>query len=113
MTARKTWATIAIGAVVALTPPTLVYLQGRAELRQRYKHTEAEADAGYKTLVDSVRELRVTVSAQHDAITKMQGYLDALQALAPGMRVTARPVLPPRPEFHDLPANLDAAQMKK
>jgi hypothetical protein len=113
MTTRKTYLTVIIGAIVALTPPTLVYLQGRAELRERYRHTEAEAEAGYETLVDSVRELRLTVAAQHDAITKMQGYLDALSALAPGMRMTTRPVLPPRPKFDDLPASLDAAQMKK
>jgi hypothetical protein len=111
--ARKTGVTIVIGAVVALTPPTLVYLQGRAELRERYKHTEAEAEAGYKTLVESVRELRLTVSAQHDAITKMQGYFDALQAFSPAMRMTVRPVLPPKPDFHELPANLDAAQTMK
>jgi hypothetical protein len=110
---RKTYAAIVIGAIVSLTPPTLVYFQGRAELRAKYAHTNAEADAGYRTLVDSVRELRVTVSAQHDAITKMQGYLDALQALAPGMRMTTRPPPLPKPDFHELPANLDAAQTMK
>jgi len=112
MTSRKTAITVILGAVVALMPPTLVYLQGRAELRAKYAHTNAEADAGYQTLVDSVRELRVTVSAQHDAITKMQGYLDALQALAPGMRMTTRQPPLPKPDFHELPANLDAAQKK-
>lgn len=111
---RKTYVTIAIGAVVALTPPILVYLQSRAELRSRAAHTEAEAEAGYKTLVESVRELRATVTAQHDAITKMQGYLDALQAWAPAsMRMTSRPPPLPRPDFPELPANLDAAQMKR
>jgi hypothetical protein len=113
MTARKTTITILVGAVVALTPPSLVYFQGRAELRAKYAHTSAEADAGYQTLVDSVRELRVTVSAQHDAITKMQGYLDALQAFSPAMRMTVRPPPLTKPDFHELPANLDAAQTMK
>lgn len=111
---RKTYVTIIVGAIVALTPPTLVYIQGRAELQAKYREANSEADAGYKTLVDSVRELRVTVSAQHDAITKMQGYLDAMQAWAPAsMRMTTKPPPLPKPDFHELPANLDAAQAKK
>lgn len=114
MATRKTYLTIAVGAIVALTPPTLVYLQGRAELQMKYREANAEADAGYKTLVESVRELRATVTAQHDAIVKMQGFIEALQAFAPAsMRMTSRPVAPPRPDFHELPANLDAAQAKQ
>lgn len=114
MATRKTYVTIVVGAIVALTPPFLVYLQGRAELQDRSEHTEAEAEAGYKTLVESVRELRTTVTAQHDAITKMQGYLDALQAWAPAaMRMTSRSQPLPKPDFPELPANLDAAQMKR
>lgn len=109
----RKYVTVVLGAIVALTPPTLVYLQGRAELQAKYSETNNEADAGYKTLVESVRELRVTVSSQHDAITKMQGYIDALQVLVPSMRMTVRPQPLPKPEFHDLPANLDAAQMRK
>ena len=113
MTTRKTYLTIVVGAVVALTPPILVYLQSRAELRERAARTEAEADAGYRTLVESVRELRTTVSAQHDAIVKLQGYMDAMQVLASaGIRMTSRP-MPVKPEFRDLPENLDAAQMKQ
>ena len=118
MATRKTYATVIVGAVVALTPPILVYLQGRAELQMKYAEANAEADAGYKTLVESVRELRTTVSAQHDAITKMQGYLDGLRAAGgtgSGSVVVARPLPPPlpAPRFHELPANLDAAQMIK
>ena len=109
MTARKTWATVVIGAVVALTPPTLVYLQGRAELREKYAHTNAEADAGYQALVESVRELRATVSAQSETIARLQGHVEAIEASS-STRMTGR--LPPitRPTFTELPANLDAAQ---
>lgn len=113
MATRKTYVTIVVGAIVALVPPTLVYMQSRAELQLKYREANAEADAGYKTLVDSVRELRATVTAQHDAITKMQGYLDALRELSPSLRMTSRPPPLPAPDFHDLPANLDAAQMKR
>jgi hypothetical protein len=111
---RKTYITMIVGAIVALVPPVLVYLQSRAELQSRAAHTEAEAEAGYKTLVESVRELRTTVTAQHDAITKMQGYLDAMQAWAPAsMRMTSRPAPLAKPAFPELPANLDAAQMRQ
>lgn len=113
MTPRKTYLTIVIGAVVALTPPTLVYLQGRAELQMKYREANAEADAGYKTLVESVRELRATVTAQHDALVRMQGYVDALRELSPSLRMTSKPPPLPAPDFHELPANLDAAQMKR
>jgi hypothetical protein len=112
MTGRKTAITVVVGAVVALTPPILVYLQGRAELRERYRHTEAEADAGYQALVESVRELRATVSAQSETIARLQGHVEAIEASS-STRMTGR--LPPitRPTFTELPANLDAAQMKK
>ena len=55
MATRKTYVTIVVGAIVALVPPTLVYMQSRAELQLKYREANAEADAGYKTLVDSVR----------------------------------------------------------
>jgi len=112
MATRKTYLTIFVGAVVTLTPPTLVYLQGRAELREKYAHSNEEADAGYKTLVDSVRELRATVTDQHDTIARLQGHIEAIEAQT-SMRMTSRPLPPvPRPDFHELPANLDAAQKK-
>ena len=108
--ARRMYLRILVGAVVALVPPSLAHMQARSEQRDRAARTEAEADAGYKTLVESVRELSATVSAQHDAITKLQGYVDALQALAPGMRMTSRPAPMPAPTFPELPPNLPAAQ---
>lgn len=112
---RKTYLTIFVTAVVGLVPPLLAYLQARAELHERAAHTEAEADAGYQALVDSVRELRATVNAQHDAITKMQGYLEGLHAAGSASVVHVQRLPPPlpRPTFHELPENLDAAQMMK
>ena len=102
-----------VGAIVALTPPALVYLQGRSEMREKYREANSDADAGYKTLVDSVRELRVTVSASHDQLVRLQAQLDLLQSLSP---LGSRPrdwVRVESPKFRDLPANLDAAQMKR
>jgi hypothetical protein len=110
--ARKTYLTVILGAVVTITPPILVYMQGRAELRQKYARTDAEAEAGYKTLVDSVRELRLTVAAQSETIARLQGHVEAIEASS-STRMTGR--LPPitRPTFVELPANLDAAQAKQ
>ena len=113
MTTRKAYVAIAATVIVGIVPPILVYMQAGAEMRARNARTEAEADIGYKTLVESVRELRATVTSQHDAIVKMQGYLEALRELSPSLRMTARPAALPKPEFHELPANLDAAQMKQ
>jgi uncharacterized membrane protein len=112
--ARKTVLTVVIGAVVALTPPVLGYLQSRSELQQKYAQSNAEADAGYKTLVESVRELRTKVSEQHDTIARLQGHIEAIEAQA-SMRMTSAHPLPPvpRPTFVELPADLDAAQAKR
>lgn len=109
MASRKTAITVVVGAVVALTPPFLVYLQGRAELREKYAHTNAEAEAGYQALVESVRELRATVSAQSETIARLQGHVEAIEASS-STRMTGR--LPPiaRPTFTELPANLDAVK---
>lgn len=108
---RKTWVTIVIGAVVALVPPFLLYAQSRAELREKYGESNDEAEAGYKTLVDSVHELQTTVKQQHDALIKIQAYLDALQAFAPSLRMTSRPTISlPKPAFEELPPDLPAAQ---
>src|SRR5512143_1780037 len=111
MTTRKTWVTIVVGAIVALTPPILLYMQGRAELSEKYNESNNEAEAGYKTLVDSVHELQATVRLQHDALIKIQAYLDALQAFAPSLRMTSRPTIAlPKPSLEELPPDLPAAQ---
>lgn len=108
---RKTYITIIVGAVVALVPPILLYAQSRAELREKYRESNDEADAGYKTLVESVQELRTTVQRQHEAIIKIQGYLDAVSAFVPSMRMTTRPTIAlPKPAFDELPPDLPAAQ---
>lgn len=114
MTTRKTWAAIVI-AVLALVPPILAYLQATSESRDRAARTDREAEVGYKTLVESVRELQTTVAAQSDTIARLQGHVEAIEAVLPGgMRMTSRPMPPvTKPEFDDLPANLDAAQMKQ
>ena len=115
MTTRKTYLTIAVGAIVALVPPILVYAQGRAELHEKYAHTNEEAEAGYTTLVESVRELRTTVASQSETIGRLQGHVELLESvLQRDMRMTAAHPLPPvpKPKFEELPANLDAAQMQ-
>jgi hypothetical protein len=119
MTTRKTYVTVVIGAVVAVVPPLLVYLQASAELSARAARSDREAEVGYATLVDSVRELRSTVEMQSDTISRLQGHVEAIEGVmqASSMRLTAaRPQpLPPvmRPNFDELPANLDAAQTKR
>ncbi len=118
MMTRKTYLTIAITAIVGLVPPILVYAQGRAELREKYAHTNAEAEAGYTTMVDSVRELRATVAAQSETISRLQGHIELIESVmqrGDGMRMASAkplPPAPPSPKFEELPANLDAAQMQ-
>ncbi len=133
---QKTWATIVIGAVVAIAPSTFGYLQARQEIGEKYRLSNKEADAGYKTLVESVQQLQLIVRAQHDQITKLQGTVEALVTLrltpvrirstppdgenpAPSearvrvldaLRLRTTSNVTAEPKFTVMPANLDAAQ---
>lgn len=114
MTSRQaTILKIVVGAVVGLAGPILVYLQARAELREKYAHSDYEAEAGYATLAKSVTELRDTVKAQSDTIARLQGHIESIEAsMRRDMRLTVpHPALAPvqRPAFNPLPPDLDAA----
>lgn len=78
---QKTLATIVAGVIVAVTPSFFTYLQSRDELKAKYKQTNDEAAAGYKTLVESVKELQGAVKEQHDYIVKLEGHVEALEKM--------------------------------
>ena len=78
---QKTLATIVAGVIVAVTPSFFTYLQSRDELKAKYQQTNDEAAAGYKTLVESVKELQGAVKEQHDYIVKLEGHVEALEKM--------------------------------
>ncbi len=105
----KAWVKVVIGAVVALVPPSLAYLQSRAELRAKYGQVSDEADQGYQALVRSVRELRTALSEQHEALVRLQRHVDVLE-----LRAGIAPAFITRPSmgghrWQSLPADLPAA----
>lgn len=113
MTSRRAYFAIAVTAMVGLIPPMLVYMQGRAELHAKYSHTNAEAEAGYAALVESVRELRVTVKAQSETIGRLQGHIEFIEkVMQQGLRITSVRPLPPvmKPAFVELPSDLGDAR---
>jgi hypothetical protein len=95
-----------VGAVLVLVPATLSFLQSRAELEVK----ASEADAGYKALVDSVKELQQTVTTQHDDIIKLQTAIQMLGRLADAPASMRMDAPAPAPDFAPLPSDLAAAQ---
>lgn len=57
-----------IGAVAVIVPALLSYCQATSEAEVQAAHASREADAGYKALVQSVRNLEQVVQTQGDAI---------------------------------------------
>lgn len=78
-TRRQTILTILIPAIVSIIPAIFTYSQSMYEIRQKYRQSHTEAEAGYTTLVTSVKELQVAAKEQHDQIIKLQAYLAAME----------------------------------
>jgi hypothetical protein len=79
---QKTLAMILSGALVAVAPSFFGYLQARQEIREKYRKSHAEAEAGYAALADSVKELQTVATTQHDYIVKLEGQVSVLTVLA-------------------------------
>ncbi len=107
---------ILAGLLIAIVPPTLSYCQATAEMRERNKKTNEQANAGYETLVDSVKELQETVKKQHETILTMRGSIAALMQIVArtdvGMRMTTPTPAPAEPAFAPIPQDLAAAQQQ-
>jgi hypothetical protein len=64
MDLKTSWPKLVFAGVVAVVPAVLSYCKSSQEA----DHARVEADAGYKALVQSVRNLEMMVSAQNNAI---------------------------------------------
>jgi hypothetical protein len=105
---KKTVATAIVtavaGAVIALVPALLGFIQNRAEIRAKYDLSQANAAAGYAALVTAVKELQVVVQMQHDDVLKLQTRVEADERYAAQLAVepvrvgTAHVVRPHPPE---------------
>jgi hypothetical protein len=62
------WPKLLLAAVVLIAPSTLSYCKAREEAQTQNAHARREADAGYKTLVNSVEKLERIVAAQQDTL---------------------------------------------
>ncbi len=87
------WPKLLFAGLVAVVPAVLSYCKSSQEA----DHARIEADAGYKTLVESVRNLELVVAAQSNAI----GLLTT--------RTNSSEPLPLPPHFPRLPDNTAAA----
>lgn len=105
---------ILAAVLIAVVPPTLSYCQATAEMRSNDKKTNDQANAGYETLVESVKELQETVKKQHESILTLRASIGTLMQIVArtdvgGMRMTAPPAAAPEPAFAPLPKDLPAA----
>lgn len=125
-TKKQTILAIIIPAIIAIIPAFFTYSQSMYEVRQKYKQSHVEAEAGYTALVTSVKELQDYTKEQHDQLIKLQAYLQAIETLMsrrsfspPGTRTAQpdqtaelnkiRPASMTAPELTEPAANFDEA----
>jgi hypothetical protein len=126
----KTVLTIVVGALVAVTPALLGYLENREEIKAKYRAAQESASGGYEALSASVKELQKAVATQHDYIVRLEAHIEYMDkyvlesinrvASTPVVVGTPRPQLPrdpvktaPKPptgpRFDDLPDDIGQA----
>jgi type II secretory pathway pseudopilin PulG len=119
---QKTVAAIIAGVLVAVAPSFFAYLQARQEIREKYVANRDKAEAGYDAVVESIKELQLTVIKEHDYVVKLEGQVAALTSIltltrfptmtgsGTSLRVTTPaplprpPRAPERPDFEPSPA---------
>jgi len=109
MDLKHSWPKLVLGAVVAIAPAVLGYCKASREAEAQAAQTSREADAGYKTLVESVQHLEEIVRTQDATLRYLLGekkvsISEALGA-GSGSAATAAPIAwrPNAPTFKELP----------
>ena len=114
MDLKSSWPKLLFAGTVAIVPAALSYCKSSQEA----DHARVEADAGYKTLVQSVRNLELVVVAQSNAIglltnTRMDagaaGAGSADPAAGSAAAGSGEPTALPAPNFPELPDSTAAA----
>ena len=109
MDLKSSWPKLVFAGTVAIVPAVLSYCKSSQEA----DHARVEADAGYKTLVQSVRNLEMVVAAQNNAIglltnTRISaGSGSADPAAGSAAAGSGEPL--PAPSFPELPDSTAAA----
>lgn len=118
---QKTAAAIVAGVIIAVAPSFFAYLQASHEIREKYNANRAKAEAGYDSVVESIKELQLAVVKEHDYVVKLEGQVAVLTSIftltrpvttgaGSALRVTAPALLPvtprapERPNFEPSPA---------
>ena len=136
-TRKKVPLQILAAVLIAVVPPTLSYCQATAEMRAKNKKTNDQANAGYETLVESVKELQETVKKQHESILTLRASIGTLMQIVArhdvgtgmggsgtgsaasgsgddvALRMTAPPPPAPEPKFAPLPHDISAAAQQQ
>ena len=111
MDLKSSWPKLLFASTVAIMPAVLSYYKSSQEA----DHARVEANAGYKTLVQSVRNLELVVAAQSSAIGLLTngrlnagaGSADPAAGSAAAGSGYAEPL--PAPNFPELPDSTAAA----
>jgi hypothetical protein len=106
---QKTAAAIIGGVLVAVTPSFFGYLQARQEIREKYNANRDKMEAGYDTMVASLKELQQAVVREHDYVVKLEGQVAVLTAIFS----IPRPLMTPSASKFTLPAITPALDAMK
>ena len=108
MALKSSWPKLVFAGLIAIVPAVLSYCKSSQEA----DHARVEANAGYQTLVQSVRNLELVVAAQNNAIglltnTRIAGAGSADPAAGSAAAGSGEPL--PAPNFPELPDSTAAA----